>query len=185
MFITLLESTKQTESHGSSAFAQLLRNSIPFNSITRSLLSHSRGNYNSVPKIKPTRMPSHSIGRVNARFNGKFGLIDRRVTDLLAVWVSHSDLSPVCFFQTGRYRLGATKSFIIKHTKPCTSESSIPQPKKLIVRRGWSEDFFFIILQDLGGVGVLIPCLSQFFMLIQKVTFSVSIHSDSNLRNIK
>lgn len=73
MFITLLESTKQTESHGSSAFAQLLRNSIPFNSITRSLLSHSRGNYNSVPKIKPTRMPSHSIGRVNARFNGKFG----------------------------------------------------------------------------------------------------------------
>lgn len=99
IFITLLESTKQTESHGSSAFAQLLRNSIPFNSITRSLLSHSRGNYNSVPKIKPTRMPSHSIGRVNARFNGKFGLIDRRVTDLLVVWVIRSDLSPVRFFR--------------------------------------------------------------------------------------
>lgn len=98
IFITLLESTKQTESHGSSAYAQLLRNSIPFNSITRSLLSHSRGNYNSVPKIKPTRMPSHSIGCVNARFNGKFGLIDRRVTDLLDVWVIRSDLSPVCFF---------------------------------------------------------------------------------------
>lgn len=157
MFITLLESTKQTESHGSSAFAQLLRNSIPFNSVTRSLLSHSRGNYNSVPKIKPTRMPSLSIGRVNARFNGTFGLIDRRVTDLLAVWVIRSDLSPVCFFQTGRYRLGATKSFIIKHTKPCTSESSIPQPKKLIVRRGWSDDFFLLFCRIWVGWGFSYP----------------------------
>lgn len=159
MFITLLESTKQTESHGSSAFAQLLRNSIPFNSITRSLLSHSRGNYNSVPKIKPTRMPSHSIGRVNARFNGKFGLMDRRVTDLLAVWVSRSDFSPVFFLdrkiQTCSYKIIYYKTHKTMHIGIIHSPT-----KKINCSKGVVRGFFFIILQDLGGMGVLIPYLS-------------------------